>query len=121
VLLFAPDVVLPGLVPGFPASGVWLGQLLAAALLALAALNWLSRNALLGGIYGRPVVMANAVFHFVAAMVLLRLITTRGGSTAPWLLVVPIVGLAGAYGWLLLRGPLERDIAIHRRAGQATS
>ncbi|HEU0076918.1 MAG TPA: hypothetical protein VFQ76_04665, partial [Longimicrobiaceae bacterium] len=71
-LLFAPDVVLPRLVPGFPAGGVWLGQLLAAAWLALAALNWLSRAALLGGIYGRPVVLCNAAFYFIAALVLLR-------------------------------------------------
>lgn len=111
-LLFAPDVVLPRLVPGFPPEGAWLGQLLAAAWLGLAALNWLSRAVLLGGIYGRPVVLANAAFYFVAAMVLLRAAAGRDVSPAAWIVAVPVVLLAGVYGWLLLRGPLERDFRI---------
>ena len=73
VLLFAPDRVLPSLVIGYPPSGVWLGQLLGAACLGFAALNWLQRNAVIGGIYGRPVVFANLVFYFVSATSLLRL------------------------------------------------
>ncbi|MGH8190730.1 MAG: hypothetical protein ACREP2_04725, partial [Rhodanobacteraceae bacterium] len=47
-LLFAPDVVLPAVVPGFPATGAWLGQLLAAAWLGIAALTWLQRRVVLG-------------------------------------------------------------------------
>ena len=113
-LLFAPDVVLPRLVPGFPAGGAWLGQLLAAAWLALAALNWLSRAALLGGIYGRPVVLCNAAFYFIAAMVLLRAGVGRGVPAALWAIAVPVALLAGAYGWLLLRGPAERDLQAYR-------
>lgn len=38
-LLFAPDAVLPRFVPGFPAGGARLGQLLAAAWLGVAALD----------------------------------------------------------------------------------
>lgn len=38
-LLFAPDLILPGLVPGFPPAASWLGQLLGAAWLGVAALN----------------------------------------------------------------------------------
>lgn len=37
------------------------GQLLAAAWLAVATLNWLSRSTVLGGIYGRAMVATNAV------------------------------------------------------------
>jgi hypothetical protein len=115
-LLFAADVILPRLVPAFPAAGVWLGQLLAAAWLAVAALNWLSRSVLLGGIYGRPVVLTNAVLYFIAATVLLKTVTRRDAPAALWLLFVPIVLFAGMYAWLLLRGPLERDFERHRRA-----
>ena len=59
VLLFASDTVLPAILPGFPATGAWLGQLLAAAWLGVAASTWLQRRAVLGGIYGRPTVLAN--------------------------------------------------------------
>jgi hypothetical protein len=115
-LLFAPDAILPRLVPGFPPAGAWLGQLLAAALLALAALDWLSRKALLGGIYGRPVVLANVAFYFIAALSLLRHILGRDVPAAFWAVAVPVAILAVVYGWLLLRGPAERDFQAHRRS-----
>jgi hypothetical protein len=120
-LLFAADAVLPRLVPGFPPEGAWLGQLLAAALLGLAALDWLSRNALLGGIYGRPVVMANAAFYFVAATSLLRHAAGRDVPAAFWVVAVPVAILAVVYGWLLLRGPAERDFQAHRRSQSGES
>lgn len=115
-LLFAPDIVLPRLIPAFPAAAAWLGQLLAAAWLALAALNWLSQSTLLGGIYARPVVLANAAFYFIAAMVLFKVVTRHDASAALWFVLVPVVLFAGIYGWLLFRGPIERDFEIHRRA-----
>jgi len=46
-LLFAADQLLPMLAPGFPRDAAWLGQLLAAAWLGLAALDWMQRTALL--------------------------------------------------------------------------
>lgn len=115
-LLFASDVILPRLVPAFPVSGAWLGQLLAAAWLSLAALNWLSQTLLLGGIYSRSVVLANAVHYVIAALVVLKIVTRANTPVAVWLLVVPAVLFAGVYGWLLMRGPIERDIEIFRRS-----
>ena len=115
-LLFAPDAILPRLVPGFPPAGAWVGQLLAAAWLGLAALNWLNRSALLGGIYGRPVVMANLALYFVAAMALLRHVAGRQVPAALWIGLVPVALFAAVYGWLLLRGPAERDLESYRRS-----
>ncbi len=115
-LLFASDLLLPRLIPAFPTAGAWVGQLVAAAWLAAAALNWLSRSALLGGIYGRPVVLTNAALYFITALVLLKAVTQPDASPALWLVAVPAVLLAAVYGWLLLRGPVERDIATHRRS-----
>lgn len=115
-LLFVPDAILPRLVPGFPPGGLWLGQLLAAALLALAVLDWLHRSALLGGIYGRPVVMSNAAFYFIAAMVLLRRMMGREAPAVLWIVAVPVAVLAAVYVWLLRRGPVERDLQIYRRS-----
>ncbi len=117
-LLFVPDVVLPRLVPGFPREGLWLGQLLAAAWLGLASLDWLSRSALLGGIYGRPVVAANCGVFFVGALSLLRAASRDSTSPTIWLLLVPHLAFAGIYGWLLLRGPFEGDFQAHRAASE---
>ena len=105
--LFAPDVLLPRLVPGFPPTAAWLGQLLGAAWLGVAALNWLQRNAVLGGIYGRPVVLANLALYFVSALSLLRALV---GGVAPvvwWTGCALTATLAAVYGALLLRGPFD--------------
>jgi hypothetical protein len=114
-LLFAADELLPRLTPGFPRDASWLGQLIAAAWLALGALNWLSRAALLGGIYGRPVVLANAALYFISAMVLLRA-AGGAGARSVWLWAFGAVTFLGAsvYGWLLFRGPVGRDLEVYR-------
>jgi hypothetical protein len=53
-------------------ASVLLIQILGASLLGFAALNWMSRGAHTGGIYGRPVTMAN-FFHFaIGAAALLK-------------------------------------------------
>ena len=114
MLLFAPDIVLPALIPGFPRAAAWLGQLLGAAWLGIAALNWLQRAAMLGGIYGRPIVLANLVLYFISALSLLRSLLGGGGPPALWLALALTGVLAAAYGALLLRGPfdpLERPAA----------
>jgi hypothetical protein len=118
-LLFAADDILPRLIPAFPAAGAWLGQLLAAAWLGVAALNWLSRSSLLGGIYGRPVVLTNAVLYFVGAMVLLKIVTRPNAPAVVGLLAVPFVLFAVVYSWLLFRGPLEPDVKTHRPSQQS--
>jgi hypothetical protein len=106
-LLFAPDVLLPALVPGFPPAAAWVGQLLAAAWLGVAALNWLQRAAVLGGIYGRPVVLANGALYLVSALSLLRVLLGSVAPRAVWLLFAPAALLAAAYLALLLRGPFD--------------
>ena len=105
-LLFASDLLLPMLVPGFPASAAWLGQLVAAGWLGVGALDWLQRRALLGGIYGRPVVLANVTLHLVSALSLARALAD-GAPRALWVLLVPTALLAIAYGALMLRGPFD--------------
>lgn len=115
-LLFASDVLLPCLHPELPASSAWLGQLVAAAWLAIANLNWWSRSVLLGGIYGRPLVLTNSVLYFITAMVVIRSVTRPDAHLALWLMLIPTALFAVAYAWLLFRGPLEGDVEAHRRA-----
>lgn len=109
-LLFAPDVVLPRLIPDYPTAALWFGQLLGAAWLGAAALNWLSRSAVLGGIYGRPVVLANLALYFVSALAILRAASRASSPGTLWVLAVPPTVLTVAYGALLVRGPPARDL-----------
>ncbi len=120
VLLFAPDAILPRAVAAFPATATWIGQLIAAGWLALAALNWMSRSTLLGGIYGRPVVMANALFYFIGATTLVRVVLGPPHLVLLWWIAVPVAAFAGVYAWLLFRGPIGRDLGS-ARTGTSTS
>src|SRR5687767_8585207 len=107
VLLFASDAVLPALVPGFPPAAAWLGQLLAAAWLGMAALNWLQRSALLGGIYGRATVSANVTVYVISALSLLRALLGQDAPLALWAALVPLAALAATYTALMMRGPFD--------------
>ena len=109
-LLFASDLVLPRLVSGYPATALWLGQLLGAAWLSVAALNWWNRATLLGGIYGRPLVAANMALFLSTSLVLFRAAARPGVSPALWPLAAVTTVLTVAYGLLLFRGPLSRDL-----------
>jgi hypothetical protein len=108
-LLFAPDAVLPRLISPFPTSGIWIGQWLAAAWLGMAVLNWHSRGLVLGGIYGRPVVLANFATYFLTASSSLQLLGQEG--LPKWFKGVVVVNciLAALYSWLLLKGPFAAD------------
>ena len=109
-LLFASVLVLPRLVPGYPETALWLGQLLGAAWLTMAALNWWNRTTLLGGIYGRPLVAANLALFLSTSLVLFRVAARPGVAPALWCLAAVTTVLSVAYGLLLFRGPLPRDL-----------
>src|SRR5918993_2712213 len=115
-LLFASDAIVPRLIPGFPASGAWLGQLLGTAWLGVAALNWASQPAMLGGIYGRPVVLTNAALYFISTTVLLRSVILPEPLGVLWIIATLVLLFAGVYVWLLFRGPFERDFQNQARA-----
>jgi len=107
-LLFASDVVLPSIVPGLTASAAWLGQLLGAAWLGVAGLNWLSRRATLGGVYGRPVVLANFALYVISALSLVRVLDNGMAQLWLWPAFIVSAAFALSYGALLLRGPLGK-------------
>lgn len=109
-LLFGSDVILPSVVSGFPVDAAWLGQLLAAAWLGVAFLNWAHRTTVLGGIYGRPVVLANFALYVMSALSLVRVLYGSALSVWLWPAFVVSAVLAVAYGALLLRGPFAADM-----------
>lgn len=109
-LLFSSDVLLPRIITGFPVTGTWLGQLLGAALLGFATLDWLSRAAILGGIYGRAVVSANTALYFVGAVSILKAAVRSADATPLLVIGIPAALLAIAYAALLFRGPFDARV-----------
>lgn len=106
-MLFGADVVLPALVPGFPPSAIFVGQMIAGAWLAMASVNWFNRSQVLGGIYGRPVVYANVLLWVVTGLGVVRSAIVPGASDCLWAVVVPAGVFAGVYGALMFKGPFD--------------
>jgi hypothetical protein len=106
VALFAPEVFLGAISMAY-VTPHWPVQILAAALLALAIFNWMTRGFALGGIYGRPVVMTNFTFFFVAAMTTIRAVIAFGRPGPIGVLVICGI-FTIAYGLLAFsRGPAD--------------
>lgn len=54
-------------------------QLIGGLYLALATLDWTARGNLMGGIYARPVVLANFAYFWIATLTMARAVSTGGG------------------------------------------
>ena len=76
-------------------------QVLAAALLGLGYLNWLSRANPMGGIYSRPLALCNLLFFAVSAIPLIR--TTIHNSMPPAISAAAAIAatFALAFAWLM--------------------
>lgn len=79
-------------------------QLLGAAMLGFGAANWVARQALLGSIYGRAVVVGNQVFSLVGALALLDTVWAEWDLDV-WALFAILVYGAVLHSVLLFRGP----------------
>lgn len=82
-------------------------QTIGAAYLAFAILNWMSRGATIGGIYGRPLVVAN-VLHFT--MVAILLVRWAAAGAPPGVLIFAALYAIFAlwFGALMFGGPAPR-------------
>lgn len=98
--LFAPEeagrflglLVVPAGVPTGPGL-----ELFGGALVGLALLDWAGRGAIYGGIYGRPIALANLLVGFASGLTLLR----AGAGLRAALLGWTFLALAGAFAWLV--------------------
>ena len=84
-------------------------QLLGAAYLGFAFLNWMNRGASLGGIYGRPLTMPNFLHFATAAITLVKLAQAR--PDALLVVVAAVASLFAAwFGAVVFNPPpMKRD------------
>ncbi len=102
-LLFAPEAFSP-IAEGTASQPLVLAQLIGAALLGFGTASWTARKTILGGIYGRAVVVGNQMFAFVGALVLLKSVPATPTPAFWGLLLVLALG-AALYSVLLFRSP----------------
>jgi hypothetical protein len=70
--LFAPDLVLASIAGVASPGAMLLAQVLGTLSLGFAVLDWMWKGNRLGGIYGRPIVLANALHLVSTALVMFK-------------------------------------------------
>ena len=85
---FAPQEFLSA--TGIPSTGITplLVQLLAAALLGFAMVNWMAKDSLIGGIYNRPLAIGHLMHFTVGAITLIKLVMR---SASPALIAATVI------------------------------
>ena len=104
-LLFAPVETLSAFgVSANPLLPV-VTQVMGALYLGFAMLNWMARRSTIGGIYNRPLVLANLTHFFVGALVFLKAANKIPGSAVTWIVVAAYSVFAIGFGTLLFGSP----------------
>jgi hypothetical protein len=105
---FAPDWVLEAIEAPTPPMLMLLVQILGALYLGFAALNWMARDNLIGGIYSRPVAIGNLLHSLVAGIAAIKLLAHGPRLPALWPLTLVYTLLAAGFAVVLLRHPIRR-------------
>ncbi len=83
-------------------------QALGALYLGFAALNWMAKDNLIGGIYSRPVSLGNFVHFFVMGANLLRALPAEYHVTVLWVAAIVYVIFAACFGWVVFGRSLPK-------------
>lgn len=84
-------------------------QILGALYFGFAMLNWMARGNLIGGIYSRPVAIANFTHFFVGGLALIKTAISGWDWSFIWVLAIFYLALALFFGKILFTHPLKAD------------
>ena len=123
VATFAPDVVLRSLGTTPAPAPMVLVQLLGAACMGYAMLNWTAQYNLIGGIYSRPVAIGNLLHFTAGGLALAKALPSLDAALWTWVVTGAYLALAAAFGVVMFRHPLRAtppapppDARVPRRA-----
>lgn len=105
-LTFFPDELAQTLsLPDRP-SVMLLIQVIGAMYFGFAMLNWMSRRSLIGGIYNRPIAIANMTHFMMVGIAMTKLMLSPDALPQPfWFITGIYVLYAIIFGWLLFSTP----------------
>lgn len=67
-------------------AGEMFVQFMSAGMLSLAVLNWMGRNTVLGGIYGRPILTGNLVYFLIVLINMIKMLIAKPELPGMWIL-----------------------------------
>lgn len=87
-------------------------QILGAVYLGFAALNWTARSNLVGGIYGRPIALANVVHFAVVAITLVKVLVASTSKPIEFIVGAVIYTIFAIwFGLVMFTHPLRNKNA----------
>ncbi|WP_111610675.1 hypothetical protein [Algoriphagus yeomjeoni] len=106
ILTFAPDLILEVLKLNPDQISLFLMQILGALYFGFGMLNWMNKGRPIGGIYNRPVAIANLSHFMIAGLALLKgLLSNPALPSFIWALGILYIGFGIAFGLILFRHP----------------
>ena len=103
--LFAPVVMLGQFKVTGSGPAAVIVQVTGALYLGFAALNWIGRGQLIGGIYGRPVTIGNLYHYLAASLIMIKVLWQGTELPILWPLTVLYVIFAVSFAMVLFRHP----------------
>jgi hypothetical protein len=104
--VFAPDLVLARLSSAPTPAALLIVQILGALYLGFAAINWMGKANLIGGIYGRPVLIGNLLHFLAAGLAIVKAVVAQPELRNLWPLAAMYALLATGFAIVLLRPAL---------------
>lgn len=105
LLSFAPEETLVFMGQAAPGPVPVLLQLAGALYLGFAIMNWTAKGSVLGGIYGRAIVLGNFLHFAMGALALLKMASRGTVGPALWIAVACYAVFAILFGRLLFSSP----------------
>jgi hypothetical protein len=101
--LFAPDILLTMLnVPSANPLDVLI-QLMGALYFSMAMMNWTAKDSIIGGIYARPISLANFTHFFSGTLLITKYVLSNGFNLSILLMLVGYTIFATFFYWLVFR------------------
>ena len=111
MLTFAPDLVLSNLNVDTSQTALLLGQVMGGMYFGYSMLNWMTKESLIGGIYNRPIAIANFTHFLIAGLSIgKRLISNPDLPRALWATGVVYAILGLLFIMILFRHPINSPI-----------
>ena len=109
-LIFLPNEILDYLELSVSETLQLLMQIIGSLYFALAILNWMSKGSLIGGIYGRPIAMANLTHFVIAGLALIKgILVNPSLSYVIWSIAIIYSIFAIFFGIVAFRHPVNEN------------
>ena len=108
VLTFIPDEIIDYLSLEMNIALLFLMQILGALYFAFGMLNWMTKTSLIGGIYNRPIAVANFTHFLIAGLALTKgLVTNPSSPYIIWIIGIIYLVFAISFGVISFRHPIS--------------